>query len=83
MPLQATTTLHEIVLTTLAEVKAMNQSNEEKRAGLFATTFLLPLGQWIIAGGAVLVAIGLTINAKIAAKKEEKGETKSKTEVRL
>ncbi len=55
----------------------MNQPDEEKKAGLLATTFLLPVGQWIIAGGAVLVAIGLTINAKIAAKKEVKGETKS------
>ena len=62
----------------MTEVKAMRkQSDEEKRAGLFATTFLLPAGQWIIAGGALLVAIGLTINARIAAKKEEKGETKS------
>ncbi|KPV44431.1 hypothetical protein [Alicyclobacillus ferrooxydans] len=51
----------------------------EQRQGLFATTFLLPAGQWVIAGGAVMVALGLTINARIAARKAAKSEPTSNT----
>lgn len=51
----------------------------EKSAGLFATTVLFPVGQWIIAGGAVLVALGLTINAKIATKHANEGLSNLRT----
>ncbi|QSO45489.1 hypothetical protein [Alicyclobacillus mengziensis] len=54
----------------------------DKKVGLFATTFLIPAGEWVITAGAAMVAIGLTINASIAAKKAQKGSTRSGTETK-
>ena len=54
----------------------------DKKAGLFSTTFLMPAGQWVITAGAARVAIGLTINAMIVAKKTQKGSTRSGTETK-
>ncbi len=55
----------------------MDGPAREKKVSLFSTTFLLPAGQWIIAAGAVMVAAGLTINARIAAKKAKEDSSSS------
>ncbi|MCF8563467.1 hypothetical protein LLE49_01750 [Alicyclobacillus tolerans] len=60
----------------------MDNPTNDKKAGLYATTFLMPAGQWIIAVGAVMVAMGLTINARIASKKAKEGSPNAGTQTK-